>query len=176
MAYIRQNTPRKNFNKFKEAFLYLLSRIKGDAHIGETVLLKHLYFIDFDYYEKYEKQFIGATYMKNKYGPTPKEFAKWATIMLENGEIEVRERKYHGYTQKSYKAIREPDYSKLDKEEIRLIDNVVKKLHGKDARQISTYSHEDVPWLSAENGDIIEYESVFYRLPPYSVKEYDKSI
>jgi len=30
-----------------------------------TVLYKILYFIDFDYYEKYEEQLMGALYIKN---------------------------------------------------------------------------------------------------------------
>ena len=41
-----------------------------------TVLYKLLYFIDFDYYEKFEEQLVGATYIKNHFGPTPVEFKK----------------------------------------------------------------------------------------------------
>ena len=33
--------------------------------------------------------------------------------------------------------------------------------------------HNDVPWLTTENGKAIEYEAVFYRTPAYSVREYD---
>ena len=38
------------------------------------------------------------------------------------------------------------------------------------ARQISEYSHKDVPWLATDEGGIIAYESVFYRTPEYSVR------
>jgi len=31
-----------------------------------------------------------------------------------------------------------------------------------------------VPWLAAEKGKVIEYESVFYRTTPYSVREYNE--
>lgn len=41
-----------------------------------------------------------------------------------------------------------------------------------NASQISEYSHNDVPWLTTEDGEIIEYKSVFYRTPQYSVREY----
>ena len=34
-----------------------------------TVLYKLLYFIDFDYYEKFEEQLVGATYIKNHLDP-----------------------------------------------------------------------------------------------------------
>ena len=109
---VRINVPQKNLEKFKEVLLYILNKVGSKPNIGETVIYKLLYFIDFDFYEKYEEQLIGATYIKNRYGPTP----------------------------------------------------------------ISEYSHNDVPWLTTEDQGIIEYESVFYRTPPYSVREYNEDI
>jgi hypothetical protein len=43
-----------------------------------------------------------------------------------------------------------------------------------NASQISEYSHNDVPWMTTEEGDVIDYESVFYRTTPYSVREYNE--
>jgi hypothetical protein len=45
-----------------------------------------------------------------------------------------------------------------------------------NARQISDYSHNDVPWLTTEDSQVIEYETVFYRTPAYSVREYDDAV
>ena len=109
---VRINVPQKNLEKFKEVLLYILNKVGSKPNIGETVIYKLLYFIDFDFYEKYEEQIIGATYIKNRYVPTP----------------------------------------------------------------ISEYSHNDVPWLTTEDQGIIEYEAVFYRTPPYSVREYSEDI
>jgi len=53
-----------------------------------------------------------------------------------------------------------------------MIDSVLDKLSDMNATEISHYSHEDVPWLTTENGEIIEYESVFYRTKPYSMRAY----
>ena len=64
---IRINVPQKNLEKFKEVLLYILNKVGSKPNIGETVIYKLLYFIDFDFYEKYEEQLIGATYIKNKY-------------------------------------------------------------------------------------------------------------
>ncbi|MEK9185903.1 MAG: helix-turn-helix domain-containing protein, partial [Patescibacteria group bacterium] len=52
--------PKENINKFKEVLLYILGKIGSRPNIGQTVLYKLLYFIDFDYYEKFEEQLIGA--------------------------------------------------------------------------------------------------------------------
>src|SRR3989338_7756590 len=73
---IRINIPQEKANKFEQVLLYILAKIGGKPNIGQTVLYKLLYFIDFDYYEKFEEQLIGAKYIKNHYGPTPIMFAK----------------------------------------------------------------------------------------------------
>jgi transcriptional regulator with XRE-family HTH domain len=55
---IRIDIPLKNIAKFKEVFLYVLNKVGAKPNVGETVLYKLLYFIDFDYYEQYEEQLI----------------------------------------------------------------------------------------------------------------------
>ena len=75
---IRISVPQKNLDKFKEVLLYILKKVGSKPNIGESVLYKLLYFIDFNFYEKYEEQLVGATYIKNNYGPTPMEFLKMA--------------------------------------------------------------------------------------------------
>ncbi|MBU0502103.1 MAG: helix-turn-helix domain-containing protein, partial [Candidatus Margulisbacteria bacterium] len=84
---MRISIPQIKLDKFKQVLLYLLEHCAGKPNIGQTVLNKLLYFIDFNYYETYEEQLIGATYIKNKYGPTPIEFAKVIDQMEDNGEI-----------------------------------------------------------------------------------------
>ena len=63
----------KNLETFKEVLLYVLIKVGGKPNVGETVLHKLLYFIDFDYYEKFEENLMGATYIKNHHGPTSVE-------------------------------------------------------------------------------------------------------
>jgi plasmid maintenance system antidote protein VapI/uncharacterized phage-associated protein len=168
----RINVPQKNISKFKEVLLYILKQVASKPHVGETVLYKLLYFIDFDYYEKYEEQLIGATYIKNHHGPTPKEFLKIVDEMKGKDLMLVRSQ-YFKYPQKKYLPLREPDLSKLSATEIKTIDQVLERLSDMNATDISAYSHNDVPWLTTEDGKPIDYESVFYRTPPYSVRSYD---
>ncbi len=167
---IRINVPQKNLRKFKEVLLYILNKIGSRPNIGETVIYKLLYFIDFDYYEKYEEQLIGATYQKNHYGPTPKEFIK-IVAQMEGKDLVKVQGKYFKHPQTKYLPLREPELSVLSAKEIHLIDQVIARLADMNASQISEYSHNDVPWLTTDDGDIIEYESVFYRTNPYSVRD-----
>ena len=167
---IRINVPQKNLKKFKEVLLYILNKIGSKPNIGETVLYKILYFIDFDFYEKYEEQLIGATYIKNHFGPTPKEFVKIVKEMDGKDLIKIKS-KYFQHPQTKYLPLRKPDLTILQAHELEIIDEVINRLSEMNATQISEYSHEDVPWLTTENGKIIDYESVFYRTPAYSVRD-----
>jgi len=169
---IRINVPQRNLEKFREVLLYMLNKVGSKPNIGETVLYKLLYFTDFDFYEKYEEQLIGATYIKNHYGPTPVEFEKIVDEIM-NKEIMKVESSYFNYPQRKYLPLRKADLSKLKANEIEVIDKVLDRLSDMNATQISEYSHNDVPWLTTEDNGVIEYESVFYRTPTYSVREYE---
>jgi len=168
---MRINVPQKNLEKFKEVFLYILNKVGSKPNIGETVIYKLLYFIDFNHYEKYEDQLIGATYIKNNYGPTPVEFTKIVKRMMDDEEIEKIESRYFDYPQTKYLPLRNPDLSALSANELKTIDDVLNRLSEMNATQISEYSHGDVPWLTTDDGAKIEYETVFYRTPSYSVRE-----
>lgn len=172
---MRISVPQKNLEKFKEVLLYVLSKVGGKPNIGETVVYKLLYFIDFDFYEKFEEQLVGATYIKNHYGPTPVEFKTIIDDMIKNGEVVKVEGKYFNYPQRKYLPIREPDLTKLkDARELRHIDEVIARLGDKNATELSEYSHEDTPWLVAKENQPLDYEAVFYRTPKTSVRNYDE--
>lgn len=170
---IRISVPQKNIEKFKEVLLYILNKVGSKPNIGETVLYKLLYFIDFNFYEKYEEQLIGATYIKNQYGPTPIEFTKIIKEM-EGKDLVKIQGKYFQYPQTKYLPLRKPDLTKLKANETAEIDEVLERLSDMNAAQISEYSHGDVPWLTTEDKQIIDYEAVFYRTSPYSVRSYSE--
>ncbi|MFH1837704.1 MAG: type II toxin-antitoxin system antitoxin SocA domain-containing protein [Candidatus Omnitrophota bacterium] len=169
----RISVPQKNLQKFKEILIYILEKVGSKPNVGETVLYKLLYFMDFNFYEKYEEQLIGATYIKNHHGPTPKEFLKVVEEMINGEELVKVQNKYFQHLQKKYLPLRKPDLSLLSAREKETIDDVLNsRLSDMNATQISDYSHGDVPWEATEDGEIIDYESVFYRNAPYSVREY----
>jgi len=171
---VRISVPQKNLEKFKEVLLYILSKVGGKPNVGETVIYKLLYFIDFDYYEKFEDQLIGATYIKNHFGPTPVEFETVIKEMIKRGEIVRVDSKYFDYPQRKYLSVREPDLTKLkDARELRHIDEVIARLSDKNAVELSEYSHEDTPWIIAKENEPLDYEAVFYRTPKTSVRNYD---
>lgn len=170
---IRIDVPQKNLKKFKEVLLYILEKVGSKSNVGMTVLYKLLYFVDFDYYEKFEEQLVGATYIKNHFGPTPVEFKKIVESMEQKGELETVKSKYFQHEQTKYLPRRESDISVLNAKEIKHIDEVLSRLSDKSATELSEYSHKDVPWITAEEGRPLSYESVFYRTKDTSVREYE---
>jgi transcriptional regulator with XRE-family HTH domain len=174
---IRISVPQEKANKFRQVLLYVLKKVGGKPNIGMTVLYKLLYFMDFDYYEKYEDQLMGLVYLKNHHGPTPLLFEKLISDMVKNGEVEIIKSKFYQYPQTKYLVNPkiEPDLSILNGKEQEHIDWELQRLSDLTAIQLSELSHKDVPWVSAENGKPLDYESVFYRTPETSVREYDNT-
>ncbi len=173
---IRISVPQKNLEKFKEVLLYILSKVGGKSNVGEAVIYKLFYFIDFDFYEKFEEQLVGATYIKNHYGPTPVEFKTVVDDMIQGGEVVKVKEKYFNYPQRKYLAVRRPNLDVLSGREIEHIDDVLARLSDKNAKEMENYSHEDIPWETAEDGKPLSYESVFYRDEHYSVRNYEDKL
>jgi len=166
----------KNLDKFKQVLLYVLGKVGSRPNVGETVLHKLLYFIDFDYYEKFEENLMGATYIKNHHGPTSIELGSIIKEMQEQGELEAVKSQYFKYLQKKYLPRKRPNLNILSAREIEHIDDVLARLSDKNAAEIEKYSHEDIPWKSAQDGKPLSYESVFYRDEGYSVRNYDDEL
>jgi len=167
---------RKNLDKFKQVLLYVLNKAGAKPNFGETVLHKLLYFIDFDYYEKFEENLMGATYIKNYHGPTSVELGSILKEMQKQGEIEGVKSQYFRYSQKKYLPRKRPNLDMLSAREIEHIDNVLARLSDKNAAEIENYSHGDIPWKSAQDGKPLSYESVFYRDERYSVRNYEDEL
>lgn len=170
---LRVSVPQEKADKFREVLLYILEKVGARPHVGEAVIYKLLYFIDFDFYERYEEQLIGAEYIKNRYGPTPVSFRKLVEKMQEEGSMEVVKSSHYQYPQTKYLPVRAPDLSVLRATELEVIDEVLDRLGNMNASQISAHSHKDVPWLVAGENQPLDYESVFYRTPDYSARKSD---
>jgi len=166
----------KNLDKFKQVLLYVLNKVGGKPNVGETVLHKLLYFIDFDYYEKFEENLMGATYIKNHHGPTSVELGEILKEMQRQGEIEAVKSQYFKYLQKKYLPRKRPNLDILSAREIEHIDDVLARLSDKNAAEIENYSHGDMPWKVAQNSKPLSYESVFYRDERYSVRNYNDEL
>lgn len=169
----RVGLPIMKVEKFKEVLLYVLERTAGKPNIGETVLYKLMYFIEFNYFERYEEHLIGATFKKLQYGPVPQKMDAILGQMEKSKALQTLKTEYHGYVQKRYIPLAKPDLKKLSAAEIETIDLVINQLSDFSAKAISDYSHKDMPWKATKDGEVIDYELAFYREPPFSARVYE---
>lgn len=170
----RLSVPTLQVGKFKNVLLYILERCAGKPNVGETVLYKLLYFSDFNHYELYEEHLTGAKYRKLPFGPVPQQLDVIVKQMIDDGQLQRFKSEYHGYTQTRYLPLVKADLTELRASEKEVIDRVIEQMSDWSASSISNYSHKDMPWLAAKEGEEINYELAFYREPPFSVRNYEE--
>lgn len=170
----RISVPQEKVEKFKEVLLYILEQIGARPNIGVAVICKLMYFIDFDYYEKFEEQLIGAKYIKNHFGPTPVAFSEIVKQMEKDGDLIHVTKKYFQHDQKKYLPRRSADLLNFSAQEKELIDWEIERFKDFNATKMRDYSHKDVPWIGADDLQLINYEAVFSRTDEFSVRQYDE--
>ncbi len=168
----RDLNPQVHPEKLREVLLYVLEKVGAKPNVGETVLYKLLYFIDFDYYEKTGQSITGLAYVRNHYGPTPtRSFVDVVKQMEANDELEVVSTKYFNNTQKKYLPNKKTDLRGLSASELQHINETLARLADKTANELSELSHKDTPWRVAKQGEPIQYRFVYYRTDLTAVTE-----
>lgn len=168
----RQTVQVVNHDKLREVLSYVLEKVGAKPNVGETVLYKLLYFIDFDYYEKHGKSITGLTYIHNHFGPSPvAEFKSVVEAMKTKGELEVVETKFFKNTQRKYLPTKLVSFDDLSARELRHIDETLARLGDKTAKELTELSHLDTPWVVADQGKPLDYRYVFYRTKLTAVTE-----
>ena len=132
-----------------------------------------LYFSDFDYYELYEEKLTGELYRKIPHGPAPCHFEEAMEELEDEDKIKQFTIKIGGYDQQKFLSPKKPNMDLLNGKEIQVIEDEIARYAGMNATQISAFSHKDLPYEATGDGDIIDYELVFYRDPLFSVREYE---
>lgn len=174
----REINPEVNSEKLREVLLYVLEKVGAKPNVGETVLYKLLYFIDFDYYEKYGQSITGLTYVRNHYGPTPvlQTFSSIVDSMKLANELEVIETPYFSHKQKKYLPTVKPSLEKLNAKELDHINDELTRLADKSATELSELSHKDTPWLASKDKEVIDYQLAMYRTDATSVRELEDEL
>ena len=173
----REINPQTNPEKLREVLLYILEKVGAKPNVGETVLYKLLYFIDFDYYEKTGQSITGLSYIRNHFGPTPAvEFKSVVESMEKLGELEIVATKFFSNIQKKYLPTKSANLRDISADEIKHIDETLARLSDKTASELSELSHYDTPWLVAKQGEKIAYRGVFYRTSLTAVTEPDDEL
>lgn len=164
-----------DLKKLEQVLHYIVHKVGKLPNVGKTVLMKYLYFCDFDYYELYEEYLTGEQYRRLEMGPASVNFDNIIEELERKKKIKRTETDYHGYKQEKFFSLKNPDTSLLSDRQLSLINKTLQRFNSFNASQISAYSHLDTPWKVTDEKEIIDYDLVFYRDPITSVREYNES-
>lgn len=140
--------------KYKNLMLYLASRVGAWPNVGETVFYKLIYFIEALAYSKNKETITGERFRKLQYGPVPASFQTLTQEMINSGELDKVQGRYFTYMQTKY--LPRVEATGLTPEERTIIDTIINKLGSESATYLSNLSHEDKPWLDAEDNDYVD--------------------
>lgn len=155
--------------KYQNAVLYLCQELMGEVR-GKKKLAKLLYFIDFDFYEKYAKSITGDIYKALPMGPVPSALVSVTEEMIKMKMLEIKkENEFEGYIPTEvYRSIIKPDLSIFSREEIRMLKRVVKHYGHLSGKQLQDLTHAEAPYTAAKPNEEVPYEFTYYRGTDFS--------
>ncbi len=155
--------PKISEKKYQGVILYLAHKLGGEIK-GKKKLAKLLYFVDFDFFEKFQKSITGDIYKALPMGPFPVSMEKVLIDMANEKKITIKlekERTYYNPTE-IYRA-KEKAERIFSKEEQQILDRVVLKYGHLSGKQLEDLTHAEAPYIGTAPNQEIAFELAFYR-------------
>ncbi len=152
--------------RLRELILYIAEKCASDPEFSATLLNKILFYADFLSFAQRGKPVTGAAYQALDYGPAPKRLVPVRDMMIDAGELEIKEIPKFTYSRQQYVALRRADLDRLFRPtDIALVDEVIERLKGVSAQRISEFSHHRL-WKIARGAGgnyrgLIPYEAMY---------------
>ena len=152
-----------NKEKYKNIILFFANRIKNGT-LGKLKIMKLLYFLDFDFYEKYNQSITNDEYLRFDNGPIPRTAEKILKQM--NGkDVKITPRKVgFGYNdQQHIEPLKNFNMDLFSKEELLMMDETANKWEKFSGTEMKNASHGEAPWIATKPNDVIDYNLTYYR-------------
>lgn len=152
-----------NEKKYKNIVLFFANKIKNGT-LGKLKLMKLLYFLDFDFFEKYGQSVSNDEYLRFENGPVPR-MAEKILKQMNGKEIKISKIKIGaGYNDKQHiEALKDFDISLFSKEELMMLEEIADKWERFSGSEMKTASHGEAPWIATESNKVIDYNLSYYR-------------
>ncbi|MFH1173368.1 MAG: Panacea domain-containing protein [bacterium] len=149
--------------KYQEIILYLTEKLGGEIR-GKKKLAKLLYFVDFDFFEKFEKSLTGDVYKALPMGPFPLTMEKILAEMVKEEKISIKfEKERVDYNSTEIYKVKKKIESNFSKEEQKILDRVILKYGHLSGKQLEDLTHAEAPYIGTAPNQEIAYELAFYR-------------
>jgi len=152
-----------NQKKYKNAIIFFAKRIQNST-LGKLKMMKLLYYLDFDFFEKYGRSITGDEYLRFDNGPVPRMGEKILKQM--NGkEIKITRRKIgNGYNDQMHiEALVDFDVNVFEREELLMLEEIAGKWEKFTGTEMKNASHGEAPWIATPSDGIIDYNLAYYR-------------
>jgi uncharacterized phage-associated protein len=152
-----------NEKKYNNIILFFANKIKNGT-LGKLKMMKLLYFLDFDFFEKYGNSVTGDKYLRWENGPVPQTAEK--IIKQMNGvDIKISKRKVGiGYNdQQHIEDLKTFDLKLFSKEELIMMEEIADKWEKFSGSEMKNASHGEAPWIATKPNEIIDYNLAYYR-------------
>ncbi|MFH1029724.1 MAG: Panacea domain-containing protein [bacterium] len=152
-----------NEKKYKNVILFFANRIQNNT-LGKLKIMKLLYFLDFDFFEKYGKSVTGDEYLRFERGPVPRMAEKILKEMT-GKEIKVTKIKMGaGYNDQHHvSSLQEFDMGLFTKEELLMMEDIADKWEKFSGAEMKNASHGEAPWIATKPDEVIDYNLAYYR-------------
>lgn len=152
-----------NEKKYKNIVLFFANKIKNGT-LGKLKMMKLLYFLDFDFFEKYGQSVSKDEYLRFENGPVPR-MAEKILKQMDGKEIKISKIKIgSGYNDKQHiEPLKDFDISLFSKEELMMMEEIADKWERFSGSEMKTASHGEAPWIATEPDKIIDYNLSYYR-------------
>lgn len=144
-----------NYEKYKQMILAFLRLNKS---VPKTKLAKLLYFADFVWFYNRLESMSGMPYRKIQYGPVADTYFRLIDEMFDAGEISIEQTENGAMLVSETRSGAKAELSEISKEESKLIKDINEKWKGKRTADIVTFTHKQMPYMCAEDNDIVSYE------------------
>ncbi len=152
-----------NAKKYENIILFFANKIKNGT-LGKLKIMKLLYFLDFDFFEKYGKSVSGDEYLRFENGPVPRMAEKFLKQMSGVGIKICNKKVCEGLRdQQHIEALKNFDITFFSKEELMMMEDVADKWEKFSGSEMKSASHGEAPWIATKPNGVIDYNLAYYR-------------
>ncbi len=144
-----------DYTKYKQMILAFL---RINKNVTKTKLAKLLYFADFVWFYKHLESMSGMQYRKIQYGPVADAYFRLIDEMFDAGEISIEQTESGAMLVKVTRGGAKEELSRISKDELQLMKRINEKWEGKRTEEIVKFTHQQLPFLFAEDNDIVSYD------------------
>ena len=131
-------------------FLYVLK----DNFLTKTQIMKNLFSIDFQSFKEYSKSITSFKYAHGTYGPIFDNKDVILNLLVQQNYLEMVNDEEDKIL---FKPTTEPDLVLFNKQELEIMDKVLFRLKGINAKKLTEWSHKFKGWIETKDGELIDY-------------------